>query len=71
MIITTKFNPNQKVWMLKDKKAKECIIQSIEIVAYSPEHPVIEYWVDQVNIDGNRVKEKDLFATKEDLIASL
>lgn len=70
MIITTKFNPNQKVWMLKDNKAKECIIQSIEVAIYS-DSPIIEYWVDKVNVDGNRIKEKDLFATKEDLIANL
>jgi hypothetical protein len=71
MIITTKFNVQQKVWMLKNNKAKECEVQSIEITAYSNESPLIEYWVDKFGVDGNRVKEENLFESREALITSL
>jgi hypothetical protein len=71
MNITTKFNVQQKVWRLKNNKAIEGEVQSIEVNAYSNESPIIEYWIDRVNIDGNRYKEKDLFASREELIASL
>jgi hypothetical protein len=70
MVITTKFDVGQKVWRLKDNKAVESEIQLIEVTVYGTD-PIIQYWVDRVNVDGNCCKEKDLFESREKLIEGL
>jgi hypothetical protein len=70
MSVNTVFKPNQKVWRMKNNKAISGIIQAVDIKLYGS-FPVINYWIDSVNVEGNLIKEELLFASKEELINTL
>lgn len=74
--ITTKFSPGDTVFLMSDNKVTTGLIDSIDIhVAYifdgqyvCPDKVTVKY-----NTDGekNGIDESRVFATKEELIASL
>lgn len=74
--ITTKFSPGESVYLMRDNRVSFALIDSIDIhVAYMfdgqyvcPDKFTVKY-----NTDGekNGIDESRVFATKEELIASL
>ena len=68
MEIKTKFNPGQRVYLLYDNKVEQDLIITLNVTLGSKHlTPVICYYLENC---GMR-REKDLFATKQELIDSL
>jgi len=73
MTIETKFNLKDKVWFIHDGKAKESLVHDIEGRARL-DKVNIQYFVNigtEADHKYKIIEEKDCFASREDLIASL
>ena len=70
MDIKTKFNPGDKVWVMKENKPQCLIINAIFITISLDFNKGIKYGI-KYNCSlgnlGDKYEEKELFATKEDL----
>ena len=74
MIIETKFNPGQEVWVIKDNKPINLFIDSINIIAGLDFNKQITY-TKIYNLAnghfGGKFEENEIYVTKEDLKNSL
>lgn len=68
MIIETKFNINDEVWLIDSNIVTKRNVTEIEINIDNSNLTFIRY---KLNFCENRYLEKELFKTKEELIASL
>lgn len=69
MEIKTKFNAKQKVYLLHMNKVEHRKIDGIQILVNAYGEAGIQYRLD--GLYSFRFDEKDLFATKEELLKSL
>lgn len=67
MIFNTKFNPGDFVWIMRDNRPVRVQIEEVEVGATRSHKYKAKY---NMNID-KYVYEDEMFATKEELIASL
>lgn len=71
MIIETKYNIGQEVWLMKENKPTTQVVDFIEIIAASTtSKSFIQYGLKMEGV-VERVTENHLFSTKEELIKSL
>lgn len=71
MIIETKFNIGDEVWFMKENKPTKKVVNFIEIVtASTTSKSFIQYGL-KMEDTVERVTEKHLFSTKEELLKSL
>lgn len=70
MKIETEFEPTQKVWFMRDNKCDNLPIYEIHLWIIG-EHPPRIYYNFQTNDGTISIYEDKVFATKEELIASL
>lgn len=66
----TKFNPGEFIWTLIDFKAKECEINSIEVI-FKKEKIDINYFLKvqkENDFDIKLINEENCFLTKNELI---
>lgn len=72
MIITTKHNIGDEVWLIRDNKAISDTINRIEFTAYHDNSKGLSYTLTcKVNGNWQYYKEEDLFSTKQELIDNL
>lgn len=67
MEIKTKYNLNDKIWVMRDNEPTQIIIDSIEVFI-SKHFPRIIYYINDFD-EG--YSEKQVFSTKEELLKSL
>ena len=71
MIIETKFNIGDEVWFMKENKPTKKVVSFIEIIAASTtSKSFIQYGLKTEGV-VERMTEKHLFQTKEELLKSL
>ena len=71
MTIETKFNIGDEVWFMKENKPTKKVVDFIEIIAASTtSKSFIQYGL-KMEVVVERVTEKYLFSTKEELLKSL
>ena len=71
MTIETKFNIGDEVWFMKENKPTKKVVDFIEIIAASTtSKSFIQYGLKMEGV-VERVTEKYLFPTKEELLKSL
>jgi len=71
MIIKTKFNLNDEVWLIEDQQVKNGIISCIDARIILKEDLLIVYGIRINNNSAIHSTENKIFKTKEELIASL
>lgn len=74
MIIKTKFEPGQEVWIMQDNKPIKLFVYSINIIASLDFDKKITYGIIYNLADGcfrSKFKENEIYATKEDLKNSI
>lgn len=71
MTIETKFNIGDEVWFMKENKPTKKVVDFIEIItASTTSKSFIQYGLKMEGV-VERVAEKYLFSTKEELLKSL
>lgn len=71
MTIETKFNIGDEVWFMKENKPTKKVVDFIEIItASTTSKSFIQYGLKMEGV-VERVTEKYLFSTKEELLKSL
>lgn len=71
MTIETKFNIGDEVWFMKENKPTKKVVDFIEIItASATSKSFIQYGLKMEGV-VERVTEKNLFSTKEELLKSL
>lgn len=74
MIINTKYNPGQEVWIMRDNKPLKLFIHAIRIIAGINNDKKIVYGI-LYNLangsEGGDFEENEIYATKEDLKNSI
>ena len=72
MIIETKYNIGDELWLMKENKPTTQVVSFIEIIAASTiSECFIQYGFKTGDIIAERVVENHLFSTKEELLKSL
>lgn len=72
MIIKTKHNIGDVVWLMKENKPTTQVVSFIEIIAASTTSECfIQYGFKTGGVIAERVVENHLFSTKEELLKSL